>query len=345
MAGSRRTLYNAPVSEVASWLDTIARIFHGIPDLATPEQVQSALREILEDPGLELYWWDWEQERYVDVAGVPTPAEPRAGPGMALSRIEYETRRIGALVHDARLHDVPEFTDTFLPLVRIAMERDRLHRDLVAKLDQLNASRLRILQAGDAERRRLERNLHDGAQQRLTASLLGIRTLAVRLEDQPELARLARGAQEELQGAIDELRELARGLHPPLLARDGLAAALRAGAARASLPVELDLDLPRRLPVDLEAAAYYVCSEACTNAVKHARASGIWLRAAEAGKTLTVVVRDDGVGGACIECQDEASGLGGLVDRVEALGGTLELVSPEGRGTTLTATFPVPSGA
>ena len=97
--------------------------------------------------------------------------------------------------------------------------------------------------------------------------------------------------------------------------------------------------------MDLEAAAYYVCSEACTNAVKHARASGVWLRAAEAGTTLTVVVRDDGIGGACIECQDEASGLGGLVDRVEALGGTLELVSPEGRGTTLTATFPVPSGA
>jgi signal transduction histidine kinase len=330
------------VSEVASWLDTIARIFQGIPDLATPEQVQSALREILEDPGLQLYWWDWEQERYVDVAG--SPGEPRPEPGMALSRIEYETRRIGAIVHDARLHDVPEFTDTLVPLVRIAMERDRLHRDLVAKLDQLKASRLRILQAGDAERRRLERNLHDGAQQRLTASLLGIRSLAARVEDEPELARLARGAQEELQGAIDELRELARGLHPPLLAREGLAAALRAGAARASLPVELDLDLARRLPVDLEAAAYYVCSEACTNAVKHARASGVWLRAAEDGGTLTVVVRDDGIGGACIECQDEATGLGGLVDRVEALGGTLELISPEGRGTTLTATFPVPAG-
>ena len=131
----------------------------------------------------------------------------------------------------------------------------------------------------------------------------------------------------------------------PLLARQGLAAAIRAGAARASLPVELDLVLPRRLAPALEAAAYYVCAEAVTNTVKHARATQAWLRAVDDGSTLTVTVRDDGVGGACIECQDEATGLGGLVDRVETLGGTLEVVSPDGAGTTLTAVFPLAGDA
>ena len=310
LAPGRYTRYNPSVSEVVSWLDTIGRVFEGIPDLATPDQVESALSEILDDPGLTLYWWDWELERYVDVRGVT--AEPAAGAGGAVTWVGYETRKIGALAHDARLLDVPEFTATLIPLMRIAMERDRLHRDLVSKLDQLRASRLRILETADGERRRLERNLHDGAQQRLTAALLGLRTLEGRLSEDPELVAMARGALEELEGAIDELRELARGLHPPLLAQRGL-----------------------------EAAAYYVCSEACTNAVKHARASGLWLTVADEESTLTVVVRDDGIGGACIECQEEASGLGGLVDRVEALGGTLAIVSPDGGGTTLTAVFPL----
>ena len=155
---------------------------------------------------------------------------------------------IGAIVHDPRLLETPGFTESFVPLIRIAMERDRLHRDLVSKLDQLKASRLRIVEAGDEERQRLERNLHDGAQQRLTAALIPMRSLATKLDAAPELRPLARAAIEDLAGAIDDLRELARGLHPPLLAREGLGAALRAGAMRSALPVELDLELPRRLP-------------------------------------------------------------------------------------------------
>ncbi|MGA8488216.1 MAG: hypothetical protein WB684_14190, partial [Gaiella sp.] len=161
---------------VASWLDTIGQVFQAIPDLATPEQVQSALREILDDPELLVYWWDWELERYVDVRGAA--AEPRRGPATVTTWVGYETRRVGAIVHAERLLDDAAFAETFVPLLRIAMERDRLYRDLVAKLEQLKASRLRILQAGDDERRRLERNLHDGAQQRLTAALLGVRAVA-----------------------------------------------------------------------------------------------------------------------------------------------------------------------
>jgi signal transduction histidine kinase len=324
------------------WLDAIDRVFHWIPDLATPPQVESALRAILADPDVRMYWWDWELERYVDVFG--GHAEPTASGSLALTRLEYETRRIGAIVHDARLLDTPGFTESFVPLIRIAMERDRLHRDLVTKLDQLKASRLRIVQAGDEERRRLERNLHDGAQQRLTAALIPLRSLASKLGETAELRSLAEGAIDELEGAIADLRELARGLHPPLLAREGLGAAIRAGARRAALPVELALDLPRRLPPALEAAAYYVAAEAVTNAVKHARASGVWITVAEADGALTVDVRDDGIGGACIDCDSEATGLGGLNDRVEALEGVLEVDSPEGKGTRLTATFPVRDG-
>ena len=327
------------MSEVASWLDTIGRVFHWIPDLATPHEVETALQEILEDPELRLYWWDWEREQYVDVFG--GRVEPVADGSLALTRIEYETRKIGALLHDARMLEAPGFTEAFVPLIRIAMERDRLHRDLVAKLDQLKASRLRIVATGDEERQRLERNLHDGAQQRLTAALIPMRSLASKLGDALELRSLANGAIEELEGAIGDLRELARGLHPPLLAREGLAAALRAGAARAALPVELDVNLPRRLSPALEAAAYYVAAEAVTNTVKHAQASGVWLTVTEAGGALVVDVRDDGIGGACIDCDVEATGLGGLKDRVEALEGVLEVDSPEGVGTRLTATFPV----
>ena len=324
---------------VASWLDTIGQVFQAIPDLATPEQVQSALREILDDPELLVYWWDWELERYVDVRGAA--AEPRRGRATVTTWVGYETRRVGAIVHAERLLDDAAFAETFVPLLRIAMERDRLYRDLVAKLEQLKASRLRILQAGDDERRRLERNLHDGAQQRLTAALLGVRAVAGQVADDPALGPRAADALADLEGAIADLRELARGLDPPLLARQGLDAAIRAGAGRASLPVELDLVLPQRLAPALEAAAYYVCAEAVTNTVKHARATQAWLRVVDDGSTLTVTVRDDGIGGACIECQDEATGLGGLVDRVETLGGTLEVVSPDGAGTILTAVFPL----
>jgi signal transduction histidine kinase len=199
------------------------------------------------------------------------------------------------------------------------------------------------VRAADEERRRLERNLHDGAQQRLTTTLLPLRALAAKVGGDPELGSLADGALGELQGAIEDLRELARGLHPPLLAREGLEAALRAGATRSTVPVELDLRIVGRLPPALEAAAYYVCAEAATNTVKHAQATQVWLTAVKENGTLTVVVRDDGIGGACVECgTEEATGLGGLKDRVEALGGVLEVISPEGQGTRLTATFPLP---
>ncbi len=325
------------------WVDAVEGIFSVVPDLATPEQVEASLREILGDASLELFWWDWESERYVDVHGRATELGA-AGPGRAVTDVGYASRKVGAIAHDARLLDEPEFVGSFVPTIRIAMERDRLHRDLVRKLDELQASRLRIVTAGDEERRRLERNLHDGAQQRLVITLLTLRRLEEAVAGSSELAPLVASARRELESAIEDLRELARGLHPPLLARRGLAAAVRAASSRSATPVELDLRLPYELPPAVEAAAYYVCAEAVTNTVKHAQASQVWLTIVHENGALTVDVRDDGVGGACIDCDAASTGLGGLVDRVESLGGTLELDSPQGEGTRLVATFPVRAG-
>ncbi len=319
-------------------LDSVGRIFTLIPDLATPEQVQSSLREIVDDAGLELLWWDWEHEHYVDVRGRQRTLV--AAPDQVVTPVEYETRKVGAIVHSPRLLERPEFLGAFVPTMRIAMERDRLHRDLVAKLDQLRASRMRIAETADAERRRLGRNLHDGAQQRLVIVLMLLRRLEERLRGDAELERLARHAREEAEGAIEDMRELARGLHPPLLEQHGLVAAVRAGVARSTVPIELDLRVERKLAPALEAAAYYVCAEAVANAAKHASASRVGLTLADEGAALRVEVSDDGVGGAQ-EGDAESTGLRGLRDRVEALGGRLELTSPAGAGTRLVAVFPL----
>jgi PAS domain S-box-containing protein len=203
--------------------------------------------------------------------------------------------------------------------------------------EELAASRARIVAAGDAERRRLERNLHDGAQQRLVSLALMLRMAARRHPGDDDLVR----AGDELTHALQELRELARGIHPAVLTERGLEPAVEALATRAPLPVELDVTLgDARLPGPVEAAAYYMVAEALTNVAKYAHASGVSVGVACADGHACIEVRDDGVGGAAAE---RGSGLRGLADRVEALGGRFVLTSPEGAGTTLRAEIPVPS--
>ncbi|HEY7076181.1 MAG TPA: PAS domain S-box protein [Solirubrobacteraceae bacterium] len=204
--------------------------------------------------------------------------------------------------------------------------------------EQLAASRTRIVAAGDRERRRLERNLHDGAQQRLVGLALTLRTAERMVDVKPAVARaMLREASEELSRALEELRELARGLHPAVLAHRGLGAALESLAARTPLPVDLECDLNARVEPAAEAAAYYVVSEALTNAVKHAGASAVRVSARLEGDRLAVTVADDGRGGASFAA---GSGLQGLADRVEALGGRLRVTSPPGAGTVLRAELP-----
>jgi len=203
---------------------------------------------------------------------------------------------------------------------------------------QLNASRARILEAGMAERRRLERNLHDGAQQRLVALAVQLRVLQKKIED-PELSKQLLGAaSEELEAALGELRELARGLHPAVLADRGLAPALETLASRAPLPVLVEGVPEERLGPALEAAVYFVVAESLTNAVKHAEASEVHVHMALSGGELVVEIADDGHGGA-----DPAggSGLRGLADRVEALSGSLAVESRPGTGSVVRARLPL----
>jgi len=202
--------------------------------------------------------------------------------------------------------------------------------------EQLAASRARIVEAGDAERRRLERNLHDGAQQRLVSLSLLLRLAARRVKDDPETAAQLERAGDELAQALQELRELARGIHPAVLTERGLAPALQVLAARAPLPVELAVP-EERLPAPVEAAAYYLVSEALANVAKHARATLVRVEVERTGGHARVEVVDDGVGGADA---GGGSGLRGLADRVEALSGRLRVESARGAGTRVIAEIP-----
>jgi PAS domain S-box-containing protein len=203
--------------------------------------------------------------------------------------------------------------------------------------EELAASRARIVEAGDAERRRLERNLHDGAQQRLVSLSLNLRLAARRCANDPESHAAFERAGEELAQALEELRELARGIHPAILSQRGLEPAIQALAARATLPVAISVALEDRLPEPVEAAAYYVVAEALTNAAKYANASEVRVQISRSDGLARIEVADDGVGGAGAR---RGSGLRGLADRVEALGGRLVLDSPMGAGTTVRAEIP-----
>ena len=205
--------------------------------------------------------------------------------------------------------------------------------------EQLAASRARLVAAADSERRRLERNLHDGAQQRLVALAIALREVEAELDRDLESARRVLAvAREELALALGDLRELARGIHPAVLSDRGLGPALDTLAARTPLPVEVVAVPEARLPEAVEAAAYFLVAEALTNVVKHAHATCAMVEIARADGRARIRVRDDGVGGAAVE---EGSGLRGLADRLEALGGTLQVDSREGIGTALFGEIPL----
>jgi signal transduction histidine kinase len=221
----------------------------------------------------------------------------------------------------------------------VADENVRLETELQARLVELRESRARIVEAGYAERRRVERDLHDGAQQRLVALALELRMVRSKVETDPAAAaELLDAAARELGSATEELRELARGIHPPVLTDRGLAAALEALAKRAPLPVRVEADVPERAPEAVEAAAYFVASEALTNVARHARAEQAVVRVSRRDGVLRLEVSDDGAGGADLSA---GSGLRGLADRVGALDGSLEVESRAGAGTTVRAKLPI----
>ena len=245
---------------------------------------------------------------------------------------------MAALVYDAALDDDPELVEAVCAAAAIALENEALHAESRASLAELRASRERLVAAGDSERRRLERNLHDGAQQRLVALSLQLRIAQGQIRGDPAAAEeLVTAASDELAQSLAELRELARGIHPAVLDY-GLAAAVESLAGRSPVPTAVSVELPGRLPEAVELAAYFVASEALTNVAKYAQATKASVRIVRADDVAIVEIADDGVGGA-----DETSGSGlrGLADRVEALGGHLYVTSPPGEGTVVTAELPV----
>ena len=274
-----------------------------IERLNNPEADRSlglALADALGDRSLKLVYWRPSAGHYVTYDGRPVEL-PEAGSGRAVTEVEREGIRVGAIIHDASLADEPGLVRAVAASAALALENERLEAELRARLDELQTSRARLVEVSMFERRRLERDLHDGAQQRLVALSLQLGLAKRRLEEGQDVAAGAMldAARDELARALEELRELARGIHPAILTDRGLEPALEALAERAPLPVSLDQMPAERLPAPVEAAAYFVVAESLTNVVKYAGASTRRACAsARNGSYAVVEVRDDGVGGA-----------------------------------------------
>jgi signal transduction histidine kinase len=306
----------------------------------TPQrgELRDVLARALGDPSLELLYWLPDRERFVDARGQPA-ALPERGSGRAFTQVERDGEVVAAIVQDELVHtEQGGYADAIGAAASLALENERLEAELRSKVAELRASRERMLRIGLEERRRLERDLHDGAQQRLVSTALNMRLARARLRDDPGGAEhLLDGASGELESALGELRELARGIHPAVLSDRGLDSALETLASRAPLPVELQ-DVPDgRLPEAIELAAYFVVAEALTNIAKYAAASHATIAVTRTNGRLVVQVSDDGVGGAD---PDLGSGLRGLADRLAVIEGRLEIDSEPGKGTTITAKIP-----
>jgi signal transduction histidine kinase len=319
----------------ATLADALADL-HG----ASPGEVRAALAEALRDPELDVAFWVPERRMYVDAGGAPYDF-PVNDPSRATTGIKGgDGEPLASLVHDASLENEPALVRDAAAAARLALENARLHAELRAQLVLVQESRARIVAAGDEERRRIERDLHDGAQQRLVALGLELRAAQRRLDpDGQELGEVLEGAVQELQHALDDLRELAHGVHPSVLTQNGLAAALESLAARTPVRVDVTQAPTGRLPPPIEATAYFVACEGLANAVKHARASRITISALRQNGRLVVEVADDGVGGA----DSNGSGLRGLSDRLEAQGGRLRVESRNGQGTKVIGELPCES--
>jgi signal transduction histidine kinase len=299
--------------------------------------LREALARALGDPSLDLAYWVPARGRYVDAGGQPVEL-PRPESERKATVVEREGEAIAALIHDPALAENQELVRSVCAAAALTLENARLQAELRARLAELQASRARLVAATDAERRRIERDLHDGTQQRLVSIAMALGLAESKLAaDRPAVQPVLREARDALAVALAELRELTQGIRPAILVERGLAAALDDLSRRAALPVRLDVALSGRLPEQVEGAAYFVASEALANAAKHSHASELRLTAVRQGPLLLLEVADDGIGGAGA---GGGSGLRGLADRVEALGGRLTVSSPPGRGTTLRAEIP-----
>jgi signal transduction histidine kinase len=327
-------LARADFSQARGVRSLVARL----ADLPAHGDLRDALARTLGDPTLSVAFWVPEQGRYVDEGGGGFEL-PAGDADRAVTEIERDGRRIAAIVHDRALVEDAETVRAAGAATALLLENQRLDAELRAHMVELRASRARLVQAGDAERRRLERNLHDGAQSRLVALALNLRIARGGVEDDSDTAALLDSSIGELKQSLAELRELAHGIHPAVLSERGLEPALRSLAARAPVPVELVGTPGGRLPAAIETAAYFVVAEGLTNVAKYAHAARATVSMRRTNGRLVLEVADDGVGGAAATA---GSGLHGLSDRVAALDGTLDVASPPGGGTRLRIELPCP---
>jgi signal transduction histidine kinase len=307
----------------------------GLPDRPTPVELQEALARSVGDPRLDLVYWLPDYNSYADLHGraVAVPAAD----GRAATLIDRNGAHVAALLHDPALEDEPDLLQAVGAAAGIALENARLQAELAARLEEVKGSRLRAIEAGRRERKRLERNLHDGAQQRLIALSLELSLLGTKLAAHPEAQKGLEEARHELALSLEELRDLARGIHPAVLSGHGLDVALEQICALAPVPVKLRIVPGERLPESVEVAAYYVVTESLANVAKHAQASSVQVDVIREDDVVVVEIVDDGIGGADSE---RGSGIRGLADRVEALGGRIRIWSPRGGGTRVRAEIP-----
>jgi signal transduction histidine kinase len=310
------------------------------PAEQAPGPVREMLAESLGDRTLSVAYWLPDRKLFVDESG-HVVRMPEPGSGRSWTAVERDGRRVAAIIHDAELATGPELVNAAAAGAALAIDNERLKANLRARVEELRVSRIRIVEAQDHARRRIERDLHDGAQQQLVSLSLDLRLLKSKLNGNEAAAETVDAISDKLATALAELRELARGIHPVILTERGLVPAVAALAQRAPVPVEANISIHQRLTPAIESAAYFVIAEALTNVAKYAQAENVVVDLSRAGDEVIVVVEDDGVGGADIET---GTGLRGLIDRLSALDGTLELETPEGGGTRLIARIPCAVG-
>lgn len=301
--------------------------------------LRDVLRLVLADPLLDIVYTRVGSGGWIDEPERGQSDEMSTGV-RTLTPIDRGGKPIAGLVHDPTLLADPPVLDAIIRIITLTLDNERTKAVLRSELQSAQFTRARIIDAGDRELRRLERNLHDGSQQHLVGLALTLRLAGRRAAaaGEPSTTALLAEAAVELDHAITELSELTRGIHPAIVADAGLAAALEALAERPGIPVELHLDIPDRYPEAVEVGAYYVVAEALANTIKHAGARLATVEASIDEGALRVTVSDDGRGGAVAT---PGSGLEGLADRVGALRGELVVASPPGRGTTVTAEIPL----
>jgi signal transduction histidine kinase len=315
--------------------DSVTTLMHELEASPAPAELELAVARALRDPSAEIVYWVPEFETYVRRDGKEASADPV--PGRASTPIVRDGRPVGLISHDIGLNDEPQLLSSVAMAIGMAIENARLQAELRARLEELRGSRIRILEAEETERRRLERDLHDGAQQRLIALSLALGELGERVAGNPELEQRVAAMRREVSESLSELRDIAHGIHPAAIIDHGLGVAIESLATRSPLPVEVAGSPPPDVSRQAKVTAYYLVSESLANVAKHSRATSVVITLGGDGTNLVIEVADDGVGGAETKA---GFGLRGLADRVEALGGNLRVWSPIGGGTRVRAEIP-----